>query len=54
MWETVKLILLGLITLFAALAANWGHDLAYQVHGIIIMLVAGGLFVWQVGRNIFH
>ena len=32
---------LGFIALFAALAANFGLDLAYQIHAIIVMLVAG-------------
>lgn len=50
MWDTLKLILLGLTALIAALAANWGHDLAYQVHAVLIMLIAAGLFVWQVGQ----
>jgi len=48
MWDAIKLIALGLIALLAAMAANWGHDLAYQVHAIIIMLVAGAMFVWQL------
>ncbi|MEL6169223.1 MAG: cytochrome-c oxidase, cbb3-type subunit I [Pseudomonadota bacterium] len=48
MWDTFKLIILGLIALSAAIAADWGHDLAYQVHAFIIMLVAAGLFVWQM------
>ncbi len=50
MWDTLKLTSLGLTALIAALAANWGHDLAYQVHAVLIMLIAAGLFVWQVGR----
>jgi len=35
MLNYLKLIALGLVFLFAALAANWGRDLAYQVHAII-------------------
>lgn len=46
----IKLILLGLISLFAAMAANWAHDLAYQVHALIIMVVAFGMFIWVL-RN---
>ena len=45
MWNYMKLVLLGLVVLVAALAANWGRDLAYQVHAIIVLAVAGGLFV---------
>jgi cytochrome c oxidase cbb3-type subunit 1 len=42
----VKLVILGLVTLFAAMAANWAHDLAYQVHAFLIMVVAFGMFIW--------
>jgi len=42
----VKLILLGMVTLIAAMAANWAHDLAYQVHALLIMVVAFGMFIW--------
>ncbi|MCG3268034.1 cytochrome-c oxidase, cbb3-type subunit I [Yoonia sp. I 8.24] len=45
MGNYVKLVVLGIITLFAAIAANWGRDIAYVVHAVIIMLVAGYLFL---------
>ena len=48
--DYVKLILLGLIALVAAMAANWAHDIAYQIHAILIMLVAFGMFIWVL-RN---
>ena len=48
MSDAFKLTALGLVALFAAMAANWGHDLAYQVHAIIIMLVAAGMFLWTI------
>ncbi|MCU0907301.1 MAG: cbb3-type cytochrome c oxidase subunit I, partial [Rhodobacteraceae bacterium] len=44
----LKLVVLGLITLTAAIAANWARDLAYMVHAILIMLVAGGMFLWTL------
>jgi cytochrome c oxidase cbb3-type subunit 1 len=44
----IKLIALGLITLFAMIATNYARDLAYQVHAIIVMLVAGGLFLYTL------
>ena len=50
MWNTIKLVALGVSTLIAAIAANLGRDLAYQVHAIIILAVAGGLFVWILRR----
>ncbi|MEN8841443.1 MAG: cytochrome-c oxidase, cbb3-type subunit I [Octadecabacter sp.] len=46
-----KLIILGLVTLFAAIATNWAHDLAYQVHALLIMLVAAGMFIWVLRRT---
>ena len=50
MWDTVKLVSLGLIAFFAALAADWGHDLAYKVHALLILITACGLFIWQLRR----
>ena len=47
--DYVKLIVLGIVALLAAVAANWAHDLAYQVHAILIMLIAGGLFFFPTG-----
>ncbi|MEL7259396.1 MAG: cbb3-type cytochrome c oxidase subunit I, partial [Pseudomonadota bacterium] len=46
-----KLIALGVATLFAMIAANYARDVAYQVHMIIFMLVAGGLFLWTVRQT---
>ncbi len=51
MWDYAKIAALGLVALAAAIAANFARDLAYQVHAIIILLVAGGLFIWQVRRT---
>jgi len=51
MWNYLKLALLGVIVLFAMIAANYARDLAYQVHMIIVMLVAGGLFLWVLRRT---
>ncbi|WP_420857695.1 cytochrome-c oxidase, cbb3-type subunit I [Marivivens marinus] len=48
MWDWIKIAVWGLIALFAAIAANFARDLAYQVHAILVMLVAGGMFVWTV------
>lgn len=46
--EAVKLVTLALITLMAAIAANFARDIAYQVHAAIVMLVAGGLFLYSL------
>ena len=51
MWDYLKLIVLGLVALFAAIAANFARDVPYMVHAIIIMLVAGGLFLWTLRRT---
>ena len=48
MWDWIKIVALGVMALLAALAANWARDFAYQVHMLIIMAVAAGLFVWTV------
>ncbi|MEP2138111.1 MAG: cbb3-type cytochrome c oxidase subunit I, partial [Erythrobacter sp.] len=48
MWETTKLIVLGLVTICAAIAASWGHDLAYQVHAVLIMALAAFLFISEL------
>ena len=48
MWNYVKLILLGMIALMAAIGANMARDPAYMVNAIIVMLVAGGMFVWAL------
>ncbi len=48
MWNYVKLAVLGGVILLAAMAANYGRDLAYQVHAVIFMLVALGLFIYTL------
>ena len=51
MWNYIKLIVLGLIALFAMIAINNARDLAYQVHAIIVMLVSIGLFIYTLRRT---
>ena len=48
MWNYVKLILLGVIALLAAIGANLARDPAYMVNAIVVMLVAGGMFIWAL------
>ena len=50
MTNTIKIVALGVITLCAMFAANFARDLSYQTHAIIVMLVAGGLFLVNVRR----
>ena len=46
MKDAFKLTALGLIAFVAAYAADQGHDLAFQVHGLLIFLIAAGMFLW--------
>ena len=46
-----KIGALGLIALIAAYAADQGNDLAFRIHGLIIMLVAFGLMIWELRRT---
>ncbi len=46
--DIFKLIVLAFITIFAAMAANFGHDAAYILHALIIMAVAFFLFIREV------
>jgi len=50
MGNGIKAAVLGLIAILAAIAANYGHDLAYQVHAILIAAVAGFLMTRFVGK----
>ncbi|MBF9030032.1 cytochrome-c oxidase, cbb3-type subunit I [Rhodobacterales bacterium HKCCE3408] len=45
-----RMIALAVIAVLAAIAADWGRDLAYSVHAFLVMLIAAGLFVWEVRR----
>ena len=47
----VKLIVLGVITLCALIAANYARDLAYLVNASTVALVAGGLFLWVLRQT---
>ena len=46
----IKLIVYGLVVVFAAIGSSYARDLAYQVHAILVMLIASGLFIWTL-RN---
>jgi cytochrome c oxidase cbb3-type subunit 1 len=50
MIEVVKLVALAGVTLCSLIGANWAHDLAYQVHALVIAGVAGGMFLWTLRR----
>ena len=46
----IKLIVLGIVVLFALMAANFARDLAYMVNALTVALAAGVLFIWVL-RN---
>jgi len=46
MWDYLKLTVLGLVGLGAAIASNYARDLPYMVSAVIIMLAAGITFLW--------
>ena len=45
-----RMSLLAVVTLLAAIAADWGRDLAYSFHALLIMAIAAGLFIWELRR----
>ena len=51
MLDYVKLLILGLVVISAAIAANYARDVGYMVHAIIVMITAAGLFLWQLRRT---
>ena len=50
MWDYAKLVVLGAIALCGAIAANYARDFVYELHAILITVVAAGMFVWQLRR----
>ncbi|MFN3844377.1 MAG: cytochrome-c oxidase, cbb3-type subunit I [Paracoccaceae bacterium] len=45
MWDYLKLVVLGLIAVGAAISANYARDVAYLVNSVTIMLAAGITFL---------
>ena len=45
MWDYLKLVVLGLLAVGAAIAANYARDLAYLVNAVTVMLAAGITFL---------
>ncbi len=50
MQHGIKAAVLGLIVFLAMIATNFGRDLAYQFHAILIILAAGYLFIREIGK----
>jgi len=51
MGNYIKLIVLGVITVLALIAANYARDVAYMVNALTVALVAAGLFLWTLRRT---
>ncbi len=51
MWDYVKLVVLGLVAILAAVAANYAHDLPYLVNMIVVMIAAAITFIWVLRRT---
>ena len=47
----VKLLVLSIVILFAAMGINFARDLAYQVHATLILFIAAGMFIWVLRRT---
>ncbi|HHI69923.1 MAG TPA: cytochrome-c oxidase, cbb3-type subunit I, partial [Rhodobacteraceae bacterium] len=48
MWDYIKLMVIGVVVILSAIAANYARDFGYMVHAIIFMVAAGLLFIWTV------
>ena len=48
MGSVVKLVVLAAVTVFAAIAANWARDLAYQANALTVMAAAAGFFLYTL------
>ncbi len=48
MWDYIKLLLLAAVVFAAGYAANNARDIAYQVHAILVVLIAAGVFVYTL------
>ena len=46
MYTAFKLGALAVVMVFAAIAANWGHDLAFQVNAFVVLAAASAAFLW--------
>jgi cytochrome c oxidase cbb3-type subunit 1 len=48
MWDYLKLIVLAVVAVGAAIAANYAHDLPYMVNAVVVMLAAAITFLWTL------
>ena len=50
MWDSLKLTAVAAVAALAALAAHFARDGAYQLHAVLIMCIAGGMFLHMLRR----
>jgi cytochrome c oxidase cbb3-type subunit I len=50
MWDYIKLAVLALAVVVAAVAAGLARDLPYMVHALAMMTAAAITFIWQIRR----
>jgi len=48
MSDAVKIAGWGLLILFFAMAANWGEDVAYRTHALILIAISAVMFIWSI------
>jgi cytochrome c oxidase cbb3-type subunit I len=48
MWDYIKLVVLGVVAVCAAIAANYARDIAYFVNALTVMVAAAGVFLWTL------
>ncbi len=48
MGSIVKLVVFAVVAVLAAIAANWGHDLAYQINALVVLAFASVFFIYTV------
>jgi cytochrome c oxidase cbb3-type subunit 1 len=51
MWDYTKLIVLAVVGLLAAVAANYAHDLPYMVNAMEVAIAAAITFIYVL-RNV--
>jgi cytochrome c oxidase cbb3-type subunit 1 len=50
MWDYTKLLILGLITVLAAIGVQYGWDLPYKVNAAVVMLAAAITFIYSLRK----
>jgi len=48
MWDYTKLLVLGLVTVLAAIGVQYGFDLPYKINAAVVMLAAAATFIYTL------